>query len=69
LDFFKDKPEARSFTDFSYGGSAEQFLVDNGILTIRSIDRRLKVLPVSDIVSVTDFRFTRDISIVFRKPD
>lgn len=53
--FFKDKPEAAGFTDFSYGGSAERYLLDNSVLTNRCIDRRLKVLPASNVVSVMDF--------------
>lgn len=53
--FFKDKPEAAPFTNFSYGGPAEQYLIEHGVLTTRAIDRRLKVLPASNIVSVTDF--------------
>ncbi len=53
--FFKDKPESAGFTDFSYGGPAEQYLLDNDVLTTRCINRRLKVLPASNIVSVLDF--------------
>lgn len=53
--FFKNKPEAASFTNFSYSGPAEQYLLDHGVLTTRAIERRMKVLPVSGIVSVMDF--------------
>lgn len=53
--FFKDKPEAAGFTDFSHGGPAEQYLLDHGVLTTRAINRRLKVLPASNVVSVMDF--------------
>lgn len=53
--FFRDKPEAAGFTDFSHGGPAERYLLDHGVLTNRAIDRRLKVLPPSNVVSVMDF--------------
>ena len=53
--FFKNKPEAAGFTNFSYGGPAEQYLLNHNVLTTRCIQRRLKVLPASNIVSVLDF--------------
>ncbi len=53
--FFKNKPEAAGYTDFSYGGPAERYLVDHGVLSPRAIARRLKVLPASNVVSVMDF--------------
>ncbi len=53
--FFKNKPNAEAFSHFAKGGSAENYLVDNGILTKRAIERRLKVLPPSEVVSKSDF--------------
>ncbi len=53
--FFKDKPNAEEFSRLSKGESAEEYLVDNGILTQRAIERRLKVLSPSQIVSTSDF--------------
>ncbi len=53
--FFKNKPEAAGFTNFSYGGPAERYLMNHGVLTTRCIQRRLKVLPASNVVSVMDF--------------
>ena len=53
--FFKNKPEADSFTDFSLGGPAEQYLLSHDVLNQRAITRRLKVLPPSNIVSMMDF--------------
>jgi serine protease AprX len=67
--FFKDKPNAEIFPSFSkhLSGqeatatsgqqikSVEDYLVENGVLTRRAIDRRLKVLPPSSVVSVCDF--------------
>lgn len=53
--FFKNKPEAAGYTDFAYGGPAEQYLLDHGVLTARALARRLKVLPASNVVSVMDF--------------
>jgi hypothetical protein len=53
--FFKNKPEAEGFTDFSLGGPAEQYLLSHNVLDQRAITRRLKVLPPSNIVSVMDF--------------
>ncbi len=53
--FFKNKPEADGFTDFSLGGAAERYLLSHNVLDQRAITRRLKVLPPSNIVSVMDF--------------
>ncbi len=53
--FFKNKPEAAGFSDFSLGGPAEQYLLSHDVLTQRAITRRLKVLPPSDVVSLLDF--------------
>jgi serine protease AprX len=67
--FFKDKPNAEIFPSFSKDlsgqeatassgqqiKSVENYLVENGVLTQRAIDRRLKVLPPSSVVSVSDF--------------
>lgn len=53
--FFKDKPNAAAFSRHAGGESAEAYLVSNGILTKRAIERRLKVLPQSEVVSKSDF--------------
>jgi hypothetical protein len=67
--FFKDKPNARVLWSISKSSSnrvsdvaagqhvetAKNFLVDNGILTQRAINRRLKTLLRSSIISISDF--------------
>lgn len=53
--FFKNKPDAEAFSHFGKGQNAESYLIDNGILTRRAIERRLKVLPPSEVVSSSDF--------------
>ncbi len=67
--FFKDKPSAEGLLGLSKSSvnrvndvaaspqveTAKNFLIDNGILTKRAIERRLKVLSRSSIVSTSDF--------------
>ncbi len=53
--FFKDKPDAESFLQSGKDQNAEHFLLRSGILTRRAIERRLKVLPESKVVSASDF--------------
>ncbi|HQT90834.1 MAG TPA: hypothetical protein PL001_02260, partial [Candidatus Kryptobacter bacterium] len=53
--FFRDKPNALEAGGVSNQEAAEQFLVQNGVLSRRAIERREKVLPASRIVSISDF--------------
>ncbi len=53
--FFKDKPQVVGFGSPMNQQSAEDYLLSNGILTERAIERREKVLPPSTIVSSLDF--------------
>jgi len=67
--FFKDKPNAEVFYHFSNGVAAEgadaggtyqsetvqDYLINDGILSKRAMDRRSKVLPLNSIVSASDF--------------
>ncbi len=53
--FFKGKPNAQEYLDKSGVGGAEQYLLEHGYLTKRAINRRLKVLPLSRVVSQADF--------------
>ncbi|MFZ1081499.1 MAG: S8 family serine peptidase [Candidatus Kryptoniota bacterium] len=52
--FFKDKPNVDAFTRRSKDESVETYLVGSGVLTQRAINRRLKVLPPSAVVSSSD---------------
>lgn len=53
--FFKDKPNAGAYARLSNEESSEQYLVNSGVLTKRAIERRLKVLPRSALVTSSDF--------------
>ncbi|HUI28682.1 MAG TPA: S8 family serine peptidase [Candidatus Acidoferrales bacterium] len=53
--FFRDKPNAEPFTHLGNGKSSLDYLVESGLLSQRAISRRLKVLPVSSVVSISDF--------------
>ncbi|MCL5266991.1 MAG: S8 family peptidase [Bacteroidetes bacterium] len=53
--FFRDKPNADAFKRFGQGERAEECLLKSDILTRRAIERRLKVLPPSKVVSESDF--------------
>ena len=53
--FFRDKPNAVEAGGVGNQEAAEQFLVQNGVLSRRAIERRKKVLPASRIVSISDF--------------
>ncbi len=52
---FKDKPNVGSLTLSAKVESSEAFLINSSVLTQRAINRRLKVLPPSSVVSNSDF--------------